>query len=50
MGPGMFVIAILGCADGSADCHAVATLPVPLRKPGRLRSGNGPGPARQHGL
>lgn len=28
MGLGMFVIAILGCADGSADCHAVATLPT----------------------
>ena len=28
MGPGMFVIAILGCADGSADCRPVATLPV----------------------
>ena len=28
MGPGMFVIAILGCGDGSAQCQAVATLPA----------------------
>ncbi|MEO6247859.1 MAG: hypothetical protein ABIO85_04660 [Sphingomicrobium sp.] len=28
MGPGLFVIAILGCADGSAQCQAVATLPT----------------------
>ena len=28
MGPGMFVIAILGCADGSAACTPVATLPA----------------------
>ena len=28
MGPGFFVIAILGCADGSAGCTPVATLPV----------------------
>lgn len=28
MGPGLFVIAILGCADGSADCRPVATLPT----------------------
>jgi len=28
MGPGIFVIAILGCADGSVDCRAVATLPT----------------------
>ena len=28
MGPGMFVIAILGCADGSAQCQQVATLPM----------------------
>ena len=27
MGPGLFVIAILGCADGAADCRALATLP-----------------------
>ena len=26
MGPGFFVIAILGCADGSAGCAPVATL------------------------
>jgi hypothetical protein len=28
MGPGFFIIAILGCADGSADCTPVATLPT----------------------
>ena len=28
MGPGFFVIAILGCADGSAGCATVATLPT----------------------
>ncbi|MEO5641474.1 MAG: hypothetical protein ABIQ98_06875 [Sphingomicrobium sp.] len=28
MGPGIFFIAILGCADGSAQCQPVATLPT----------------------
>ena len=28
MGPAYFVIAILGCADGSAACAPVATLPT----------------------
>ena len=28
MGPGYFVIAILGCADGGSACTPVATLPV----------------------
>ena len=28
MGPAYYVIAILGCADGSAACTPVATLPV----------------------
>ena len=28
MGPGMFVIAILGCGDGSAQCQSVTTLPT----------------------
>ena len=28
MGPGFFIIAILGCADGSAACTPVATLPT----------------------
>ena len=27
MGPGYFVIAILGCADGGSACRPVATLP-----------------------
>ena len=28
MGPGFYVIAILGCADGSAGCTPVATMPT----------------------
>ena len=28
MGPGYYVIAILGCADGSAACTPVATMPT----------------------
>ena len=28
MGPGYFVIAILGCADGSQSCTRVATMPA----------------------
>ena len=28
MGPGYFIIAILGCADGSAACTPVATMPT----------------------
>lgn len=28
MGPGFFIIAILGCADGSAVCTPVATMPT----------------------
>jgi hypothetical protein len=28
VGPGYYVIAILGCADGSAACTQVATVPV----------------------
>jgi len=28
MGPGYFVIAILGCADGGSQCTPVATVPA----------------------
>lgn len=28
MGPGYFIIAIMGCADGSASCAPVATVPT----------------------
>ena len=28
MGPGFYIIAILGCSDGSAACSPVATLPT----------------------
>ena len=28
MGPAIFVIAILGCSDGSANCRDVTTLPT----------------------
>jgi len=34
MGPGYFVIAILGCADGGAGCTPVATLPTHYSTPG----------------
>ena len=28
MGPGFFIISILGCADGAAACTPVATMPT----------------------
>jgi hypothetical protein len=28
MGPGFYVIAIMGCADGAASCTPVATMPT----------------------
>ncbi len=28
MGPGYFIIAIMGCADGSTSCTPVATMPT----------------------
>lgn len=28
MGPVSYIIAIMGCADGAADCRAVATMPA----------------------
>jgi hypothetical protein len=28
MGPGYFIIAILGCADGAVDCKQVAVMPA----------------------
>ena len=28
MGPGFYIIAIMGCADGSAACTPVATMPT----------------------
>ncbi|HVL78160.1 MAG TPA: hypothetical protein VM346_02625 [Sphingomicrobium sp.] len=28
MGPGFFVIAILGCGEGTAECTQVATIPT----------------------
>ena len=28
MGPGFFIIAIMGCADGSVGCTPVATMPT----------------------
>ncbi len=28
MGPGMFVIAIFGCGDGSVQCQQIVTLPT----------------------
>ncbi len=42
MGPGLFVIAILGCADGSADCRAVATLPTRYESRATCAAATGP--------
>ena len=42
MGPGLFVIAILGCADGSADCRAVATLPARYESRATCAAATGP--------
>ena len=42
MGPGLFVIAILGCADGSAACRAVATLPTRYESRATCAAATGP--------
>ena len=42
MGPGYFVIAILGCADGSADCTRVATMPTRYESVGACTAATGP--------
>ena len=43
MGPGYFVIAILGCADGGSACTQVATLPTRYSNAGPVRGGDGRG-------
>ena len=42
MGPGLFVIAIFGCADGSADCRPVATLPTRFESRATCAAATGP--------
>ena len=42
MGPGLFVIAILGCADGSTDCRPVATLPTRFESRSTCAAATGP--------
>lgn len=42
MGPGLFVIAILGCADGSAECRPVATLPTRYESRATCAAATGP--------
>jgi hypothetical protein len=42
MGPGLFVIALLGCADGSAQCQQVATLPTRYESRATCAAATGP--------
>ena len=42
MGPGLFVIAILGCADGSAECRALVTLPTRYQNRATCAAATGP--------
>ena len=42
MGPGFFVIAILGCADGSAACTPVATMPTRYESRAACAAATGP--------
>ena len=42
MGPGFFVIAILGCADGSAACTPVATMPTRYESRGACAAATAP--------
>ena len=42
MGPGFFVIAILGCADGSAACTPVATMPTRYESRAACSAATGP--------
>ena len=41
MGPGIFVIAILGCADGGTSCTPVATLPTEYRSEAQCAAATG---------
>jgi len=47
MGPGYFVIAILGCADGGTSCTPVATLQDALCERRRMFGGNQRGVGEQ---
>ncbi len=42
MGPGFYFIAILGCADGSAACTPVATMPTRYESRSRCAAATGP--------
>jgi acyl-CoA synthetase (AMP-forming)/AMP-acid ligase II len=42
MGPGYFVIAILGCADGGAQCTPVATLETRYANEATCSAATGP--------
>jgi len=42
MGPGFFFIAILGCADGSAACTPVATMPTRYESRSSCAAATGP--------
>ena len=42
MGPGYFFIAILGCADGSAACTPVATIPTRYQSQSSCAAATGP--------
>jgi hypothetical protein len=42
MGPGIFVIAILGCADGGSSCTPVATLPTRYATAAQCSAAAGP--------
>ena len=42
MGPGFFFIAILGCADGSAACTPVATMPTRYENRSSCAAATGP--------
>lgn len=42
MGPGLFVIALLGCGDGSVQCQQIATLPTRYESRASCAAATGP--------
>ena len=50
MGPGYFIIAILGCADGSVACKPVATVPTHYATEAACSSATGDALARNSDL
>jgi hypothetical protein len=50
MGPGFYVIAILGCADGSAVCTPVATIPTRYESRDACVAATGPALAASDGF